>query len=116
MATLSGDVTPEVTDLLPDLDALQATGPHAFEIRLKQPNSAVIDFLASIAQGPVIYPKEVVEEAGKDQIKRFIGTGPYQFVEYLPDRHIRLKRFEKYNARDEPANGYGGKRICWSSL
>jgi peptide/nickel transport system substrate-binding protein len=99
--------------LLPDLEALQATGPHAFEIRLNQPNSAVIDFLASIAQGPVIYPKEVVEEAGKDQIKRFVGTGPYQFAEYLPDRHIRLKRFEKYRARDEPANGYGGKRTAY---
>jgi peptide/nickel transport system substrate-binding protein len=99
--------------LIPDLEALQATGPHAFEIRLKEPNGATIDFLASIAQGPVIYPKEVVEEAGKDQIKRFIGTGPYQFVEYLPDRHIRLKRFERYSARAEPANGYGGKRTAY---
>jgi peptide/nickel transport system substrate-binding protein len=99
--------------LLPDLEALQATGPHTFEIRLKQPNGATIDFLASIAQGPVIYPKDVVEEAGKDQIKRFIGTGPYQFVEYLPDRHIRLKRFEKYSARAEPASGYGGKRTAY---
>jgi peptide/nickel transport system substrate-binding protein len=99
--------------LLPDLDTLQATGPYSFEIRLKEQNGAVIDFLASIAQGPVIYPKEVVEEAGKDQIKRFIGTGPYQFVEYLPDRHIRLKRFDKYSARTEPANGYGGKRVAY---
>jgi peptide/nickel transport system substrate-binding protein len=99
--------------LLPDLAAIEATGPHALEIRLKQPNGATVDFLASLAQGPVIYPKEVVEEAGKDQIKRFIGTGPYQFVEYLPDRHIRLKRFEKYSARPEPANGYGGKRTAY---
>ena len=99
--------------LIPDLQDLKATGPHTFEIRLQQPNGATIDFLASIAQGPVIYPKEVVEEAGKDQIKRFIGTGPYQFVEYLPDRHIRLKRFEKYSARPEPANGYGGKRTAY---
>jgi peptide/nickel transport system substrate-binding protein len=99
--------------LIPDLEDLQATGPHSFEIRLKQPNGATIDFLASIAQGPVIYPKAVVEEAGKDQLKRFIGTGPYQFVEYLPDRHIRLKRFEQYSARSEPANGYGGKRTAY---
>jgi len=100
--------------LLPDLEALQATGPYAFDIRLKHANGAVIDFLASLAQGPVIYPKEVVEEAGKDQIKRFIGTGPYQFVEYLPDRHIRLKRFAQYSARPEPANGYGGKRTAYA--
>jgi peptide/nickel transport system substrate-binding protein len=99
--------------LIPDLEALQATGPYAFEIRLKQPNGATIDFLAGIAQGPVIYPKEVVEEAGNDQIKRFIGTGPYQFVEYLPDRHTRLRRFEKYSARAEPPNGYGGKRTAY---
>jgi peptide/nickel transport system substrate-binding protein len=99
--------------LLPDLDTLQATGPYSFDIRLKAQNGAVIDFLASIAQGPVIYPKEVVEEAGKDQIKRFIGTGPYQFVEYLPDRHIRLQRFDKYSARSEPSNGYGGKRVAY---
>jgi peptide/nickel transport system substrate-binding protein len=95
--------------LIPDLEELKATGPQSFEIRLKQHNGATIDFLASLAQGPVIYPKEVIEEAGKDQIKRFIGTGPYQFVEYFPDRHIRLKRFETYSARLEPATGYGGK-------
>jgi peptide/nickel transport system substrate-binding protein len=99
--------------LTPDLEDLQATSRHSFEIRLKQPNGAAIDFLASIAQGPVIYPKDVVEEASKDQIKRFIGTGPYQFVEYLPDRHIRLKRFENYSARQEPANGYGGRRTAY---
>jgi peptide/nickel transport system substrate-binding protein len=99
--------------LLPDLDTLQATGPYSLAIRLKEQNGAVIDFLASIAQGPVIYPKEVVEAAGKDQIKSFIGTGPYQFVEYLPDRHIRLKRFDKYSARSEPPNGYGGKRVAY---
>lgn len=74
-----------------DLEALHASGLYSCECHLKEPTGTVIDFLASSAQGP-IYPKEVVDEAGKDQIKRFVGTELSQFVEYLPDRHTRFKR------------------------
>ena len=37
------------------------------------------------------------EEAGKEPNKiDLIGTGPFQFVEYQPDSHVKLKRFDGY--------------------
>src|SRR4029450_4191127 len=52
--------------------------------------------------------------AGEGQIKEFIGTGPYRFVEHKPDRHIKLARFNEYSARsDAPDGGYGGKRVAY---
>ena len=31
-------------------------------------------------------------------MKEIIGTGPYKFVEHLPDRHARAVRFDNYAA------------------
>ena len=47
------------------------------------------------------------------QLKQFIGTGPFRFVEHKPDRHVRLARFKDYSARSEPPNGAGGKRAAY---
>jgi peptide/nickel transport system substrate-binding protein len=55
----------------------------------------------------------VIDAAGDGQIKQFIGTGPYRFVEHKADRHIRLARFKDYAARPEPTNGFGGKRVAY---
>lgn len=61
-----------------------------------------------------IYPKEVVDEVGtKSPVKTFIGTGPFQFVEHKPDRYIKLKRFDKYVARTDEPNGYGGRKVAY---
>ena len=63
--------------------------------------------------GAVIYPKEVIDAAGDGQIKEFIGTGPYRFVEHRPDRHIKLARFKDYAARSDAPDGFGGKRTAY---
>ena len=62
-----------------------------------------------------IYPKEVIAAAGEGQIKEFIGTGPYRFVEHKPDRHIKVARFKDYaRATDSPDGGYGGRRVAYA--
>ncbi|HSC20383.1 MAG TPA: cytochrome c-type biogenesis protein CcmH, partial [Solirubrobacterales bacterium] len=60
-----------------------------------------------------IHPKEIIAAAGDGQIKEFIGTGPYRFVEHRPDRHIKLARFKEYAARHEAPDGYGGRRTAY---
>jgi peptide/nickel transport system substrate-binding protein len=45
--------------------------------------------------------------------KDFGGTGPFRFVERSPDRYTRMARFDKYAARSEAANGYGGRRTAY---
>ena len=41
-----------------------------------------------------------------------IGTGPFKFVEWIPDRHIKLVRYEGYKPLDTPASGFAGKRAA----
>jgi peptide/nickel transport system substrate-binding protein len=98
--------------LFKSVQSIQAKDRYTVELRLASPSGIVVSALANASQFPAIYPKEVVEAAGDGQIKDFVGTGPFRFVERVPDRYVRVARFDRYAARPEPASGYGGKRIA----
>jgi peptide/nickel transport system substrate-binding protein len=93
------------------VESIDAKDPYTVVISLKQPSASLIYGLSE--PHAAIYPKESVDAAGEGSLKEFIGTGPYRFVEYRPDRHIKLARFKDYAARTEPPNGSGGKRTAW---
>ena len=57
-------------------------------------------------------PKEIIDAAGDDKIKEYIGTGPYKFVEWQPDRHIKVARFEEYSLLSS-RRGFSGKKNAW---
>jgi peptide/nickel transport system substrate-binding protein len=105
-----GRVAARGRELFRDVTSVSASGRYTVEMRLREPNALVPLMLGMPSQGAVIYPREVVEEAGTGMVRRFIGTGPYRFVEHLPDRHIRLDRFDQYRPVDEPASGMAGRR------
>src|SRR3990170_2681268 len=100
--------------LFKSVQSLQAKDRYTVELRLTGPSGIVLSALANANQFPAIYPKEVVQAAGDGQIKEFIGTGPFRFVERIPDRHVRMARFDRYAARNEPASGYGGKKTAYA--
>jgi peptide/nickel transport system substrate-binding protein len=87
--------------------------PLTVELRLREPDAVLLLDLAWVGQSAVIFPKEVVDEAGTGPLKRFISTGPYRFVEHLPDRHIRLDRFDGYTARTEEPDGATGRKHAY---
>ncbi len=93
--------------------ALTATDRHSVELRLSEPNVLVPLILGMPGQGAVVYPKEIADEAGTAMVRRFIGTGPYRFVEHLPDRHIRLDRFDQYTPVAEEPSGMAGRRVAY---
>jgi peptide/nickel transport system substrate-binding protein len=96
------------------VEAVEAKDPYTVVIHLKEPSGSLLFGLGSPNNGAAIYPKEVMAAAGENQIKEFIGTGPYRFVEHKPDRHIKLARFKEYAARSEASDGgYGGKRVAY---
>lgn len=96
------------------VDSLTSPDPLTVVIKLKESYALLLTELGSYtAPAAVIYPKEVVDEAGAGPIRRFIGTGPYRFAERLPDRHIRLDRFKDYQARTEKGDGYAGRREAY---
>jgi peptide/nickel transport system substrate-binding protein len=93
------------------VEAVDHKRPYEVVIHLKGPSGVLLSGLAYTAA--VIYPKEVIDATGDGQLKQFIGTGPFRFVEHKPDRHVRLARFKAYAARSEPANGLSGKRTAY---
>ena len=93
------------------VEGVEAKSTHEIVIRLTRPSGVLLSALAGISAA--IYPKEIVEAAGNEPLRQFIGTGPFRFVEHKPDRHVKLARFSDYAARAEPANGTAGKRIAY---
>jgi peptide/nickel transport system substrate-binding protein len=60
-----------------------------------------------------IVPEEIANAAGKQAMKELIGTGPFKFVEHLPDRHIRAVRFDPYAARADEPDGMAGRKTAY---
>jgi peptide/nickel transport system substrate-binding protein len=96
-----------------NLNDIKALNDYEVQITLNKPDSVFLASLAIPSQGAIIIPKELAEKAGNEPMKEFIGTGPFEFIEWKPNQHIRLKRFDDYKPRTEPTNGYGGEKIAY---
>ncbi|WP_462413611.1 ABC transporter substrate-binding protein [Neobacillus sp. Marseille-QA0830] len=91
----------------------EAKDDYTVELKLQTFVADVLDIMAGRGQFPAIMPKEVIESAGKDGITEYIGTGPFQFVEWKQDQYIRLKRFDDYASVDEESSGTAGKKKAY---
>ena len=96
-----------------NVEGLEAKDPYTVAMYLKEPSGALMMGLARPNNGAVVYPKEIVDAAGDNPVKEYIGTGPYRFVEHRADRHVRLARFKDYVARSDAPDGFGGKRTAY---
>jgi peptide/nickel transport system substrate-binding protein len=95
------------------VEGVDVKGSYEVVIHLKEPSGVLLNGLAVARNGAFISPKEVIDAAGDRELKQFIGTGPFRFVEHKPDRHVRLARFKEYAPRSQPPNGAGGKRVAY---
>ncbi|CAN5491479.1 ABC transporter substrate-binding protein [soil metagenome] len=68
--------------------------------------------LARQLQGCAIYPKSVIDRSTSTDLAEYVGTGPYRFVEWLPDRHVALERFEGHRKSTSPVDGYSGRKAA----
>jgi peptide/nickel transport system substrate-binding protein len=105
-----GKVSPRGPSVYQHVDSVQGSGTDTVVMQLKEPYAPLLAFLALPNGAAAIMPREIAEAAGTSPIKQFIGTGPYRFVEWAPDRYVKLARFDHYAARTEPASGYAGRR------
>ncbi|MHA1565848.1 MAG: ABC transporter substrate-binding protein, partial [Alphaproteobacteria bacterium] len=101
------------TLLMGNAESIEATGKYEITIKLSSPNGAWRNLLAFPNGGPVIYPASIASAAGKEPIavEDYIGTGPFKFGEWRPNRYVELLKFDDYAAVDAPASGYAGARI-----
>lgn len=92
----------------PYVEAIEATGDYTVTIRLNERYSPLIYYLSMNTASASIMPRALAETEGA--LTEYVGTGPFQFLEWRPDRYIRLVRFEDYQARAEAPSAYGGQR------
>ncbi len=77
------------------IERIETPDDYTVVFVLKEPRAA---FLSNLAYGwAAIVP---VEE--KDLRNHPVGTGPFRFVEWVPDGHIKLARFEDYYIQGRP--------------
>ncbi|KKM10773.1 hypothetical protein SY88_11850 [Clostridiales bacterium PH28_bin88] len=108
-----GETSSNGKSIFKSISSVEPDGKYGVKITLSQPTNLLLVFLAMPNGGAVIYPKEIVEAAGAEPVKEFIGTGPYKFVEWVPNQHIKLQRYDDYQPVDFEATGYGGKKVAY---
>lgn len=84
--------SPAVSDL-GSIDTIEAPDPATVVITLKTADSSFLAKLMGSSES--IVPKEVVEENG-DLMQVMVGTGPFRFVEYVPNTSVTLERNPDY--------------------
>jgi peptide/nickel transport system substrate-binding protein len=96
--------------MMAPVERVEVTGDYEVTITLKSKTPTFFEDFSSPRAPAVIIPAEEAAK-GPDEIE-FIGTGPYKFVEYVPDSHVRLERFEDYVAdeRHDDIDGFGGHK------
>lgn len=103
--------------ILDVVDKWEAPDKYTFILRMKKAQPTFIENLSSFSVPVVIIPKENAD-APAMQLKP-VGTGPFEFVEFVADSHVKLKRFDGYkpNAAFKDINGFGGYKVaCLDSV
>lgn len=98
--------------ILDIVEKWEATDQSTFVIRLKAPQPTFLENLSSFSVPIVIVPKENTDAAPM-QMKP-VGTGPWEFVEFVADSHVKLKRFDGYqpDKRYKDIDGFGGYKVA----
>ncbi len=93
------------------VDEVKVLDKYSMSIECLEPVGVMPTFLAQLST--IIYPEEVVEAAGDLPVEEHIGTGPYKFEEYQPDRFISLTRFDDYASRSDEPDGFAGRKTAY---
>ncbi|HEY8594724.1 MAG TPA: ABC transporter substrate-binding protein [Devosiaceae bacterium] len=100
-------------NLLDPVASIDITGDYEVTLTMKEDTPTFLEAFSSPRAPAVIIPEEDGEaEANKTSL---VGTGPYKYVEYVPDSHVKLERFEGYSqdTRWDDINGFGGKKTAY---
>jgi peptide/nickel transport system substrate-binding protein len=100
--------------LMSFVKAMTPVDDKTFELSLNSPTGLMLLALGKpSSQVPFIMPKRIAETPGGEQIKEYIGSGPFVFKtdEWKPgDRAVYVK-FDKYKPRNEPPSALAGGKV-----
>jgi peptide/nickel transport system substrate-binding protein len=79
-----------------NIDTVEVVDSHTLKVNLKKPDAALLATLTDRA-GMMVSPK-VVQERGAElgRNAKGAGTGPFEFVEWVRDSHLVIKRHDGY--------------------
>ena len=98
--------------MLDVVEKWEAPDAGTFVLRMKVAQPTFLENMSSFLVPIVIIPAEHAENPAMQLAP--IGTGPFQHVEFVPDSHVRLKRFDGYapNAAYKDIDGFGGYKVA----
>ena len=89
---------------------------NSLVITFAEPAPVALTTIGAYDQGLYIIPKEICEQYGSERIADAdcIGTGPYKYVEHLPDRYVLLERYDEYvPTENEGASGTAAPKMAY---
>jgi len=84
--------------LLAQVTNIASPDANTVKLTLSTPFAALLSHLTSAM---AIVPKEEVDKNG-DLSKVMVGTGPFKFVEFIPNTHAKLAKYEAYYQQGVP--------------
>lgn len=78
------------------LDRVEVLDKYSGQIILKEPFAPLWNSTLPLVSSWVISKKAFEEMGGEEFALHPIGTGPYEFVEWIPNQKLVLQRFEDY--------------------
>lgn len=82
-------------DLLNSFESVEAVDAYTVKLTLTQPDAILFSSGRGLSSGAIL-PKEAVEARGETWGLNPIGGGPFEFVEYVADDHVTLRKNEDY--------------------
>jgi peptide/nickel transport system substrate-binding protein len=94
------------------IQSVEATGDHQVTITFKDVFGPWKNLLAFNNGGPAILPAEIVGQATAEPLapEQIIGTGPFKFSEWRPNRYIEVVKFDDYAQPPGEVDGWAGPR------
>ncbi|HEY1294204.1 MAG TPA: ABC transporter substrate-binding protein, partial [Chloroflexota bacterium] len=77
-----------------DVEQVSVVDPLTVKVSLKSPFAPFLSIISDRA-GYIVSPTARAKY-GKDYARNPVGTGPFQFVEWIKDDHLTFKRFDGY--------------------
>jgi len=85
-----------------DIDKIEAPDPRTVTLQLKQPNVALLVYLAH--PNTSIVSAKIAQAAGGDLSKKehAVGSGPFRLAEWAPDNFMRFEAFKEFYVPGQP--------------
>ena len=102
-------------DALKAVAAYEAPDSKTLVLKMARVFPGLIEAISSPRAPYVIMPEEECTKAAGQAAPPMIGTGPFRFVEYRPDSHVKLVRFDDYvaNTNYDKRDGFTGRKTAY---